>query len=102
MGKRKAINTIEYSDYLTQRTIEEAIYYVESATSIRDVAKKFGVCKTTVHHDFRFRLRDIDFDLYCEVEQLLELNKDTTVEKMNAANKAANWSQNKNKRRNSK
>lgn len=70
---------------IISRTINEANWYLDHRTSIRDVAENFMVSKSTVHRDFTIRLKEYDRDLYSEVVYLLRFNKKHTVEKMNRA-----------------
>lgn len=54
------------------RVIEEANYIIETKQTIREIANKFKVSKSTVHKDLSDRLKQIDKELYNEVEQILE------------------------------
>ncbi|MEG0728246.1 MAG: sporulation transcriptional regulator SpoIIID [Anaerovoracaceae bacterium] len=56
------------------RILEESKYMVEMQSTIRAVADKFGVAKTTVSKDFQ-KLKFINFNLYMEVREILEQNK---------------------------
>lgn len=69
------------------RIIEEAHWYLDNKTSIRDVAANFMVGKSTVHKDFRNKLKYIDYDLYREVDHLLNFNKKNAINRMNEAHK---------------
>lgn len=71
---------------IESRVIDEAHWYLDNKTSIRDVAANFMVGKSTVHKDFRERLKHIDYNLYREVEHLLNFNKKNAINKMNKVN----------------
>lgn len=57
------------------RIIECAIYYVENSSTVRDVAKHFGISKSQVHIDFTKNLKHLNVNLYYEVCKVLEKNK---------------------------
>lgn len=48
---------------------------LENKSTVRDVAAHVGFSKSTVHKDLTEKLRQIDYDLYLEVKDLLEYNK---------------------------
>lgn len=48
--------------------------YVDSKSTIREMAKKYGVSKTHLHHCFSKRLEHVDKDLYEEVKKQLKIN----------------------------
>ena len=54
------------------RVLEEATYMVETEETVREIASKFGVSKSTVHKDLHERLKFIDKDLYDRVDQILK------------------------------
>ena len=51
-----------------------ANYIIETKCTIREVAKKFGVSKSTVHNDVSNRLKRKNFSLYEKVKVILNLN----------------------------
>lgn len=55
--------------------MELAHYLIESRTTVRAVAKKFGVSKSTVHKDLSERLPLYDRPLYLQVKAVMEENK---------------------------
>jgi len=63
-------------DYIRERTIKIAEYIIETKHTVRDIAKEFGVSKSTVHKDLTERLPDIDLELAKEVEKILEYHKE--------------------------
>lgn len=62
-------------DYLCERILNEAEYIVETAATVRKVAKEFGLGKSTVHKDVTERLKKVDYNLYLEVKKVLFINK---------------------------
>lgn len=54
-----------------ERVLKEAIYMVETKQTVREIAKRFGVSKSTVHKDLRERLKSLDYDLYLCVDEIL-------------------------------
>lgn len=62
-------------DYMEERVVIFSRYIVEKNATVRDTAKKFGISKSTVHKDVSQRLKQIDFDLYEKVREVLNRNK---------------------------
>ena len=60
---------------IIKRVEEEADYMIETKETIRKVASKFRVSKSTVHKDVSERLPKIQPQLYPLVKEILELNK---------------------------
>ena len=58
-----------------ERCILLANYLVENRVTVRSVASKFGVSKSTVHKDITQNLKRIDKKLYFEAKKVLEQNK---------------------------
>lgn len=52
-----------------------AAYMIENNLTVRAVAARFGVSKSTVHKDVTENLKRINLPLYNKVEKLLEQNK---------------------------
>ena len=50
-------------------------YIIESKATVRSAAKKFGISKSTVHKDVSQRLKSVNPNLYKEVREILENNK---------------------------
>jgi putative DeoR family transcriptional regulator (stage III sporulation protein D) len=48
---------------------------VENKATVRAVAGKFGISKSTVHKDVTQTLRHVNPALYEQVKEILELNK---------------------------
>lgn len=62
-------------DYIEKRAVLYARYIIDNDATVRDTAKKFDISKSTVHKDVSQRLKQIDFDLYEKVRQVLNKNK---------------------------
>jgi putative DeoR family transcriptional regulator (stage III sporulation protein D) len=63
-------------DYIEERTLEEAKYIISSKGTVRDAAKIFGVCKSTVHRDMTVRLPRINPGIALQVKDILDYNFD--------------------------
>ena len=64
------------SDYIKKRVLEESIYIMSTEDTIREVAKKFKVSKSTVHKDLTDRLKEIDDEVYIKVSNILKYHLD--------------------------
>ncbi|NLT08324.1 MAG: stage III sporulation protein D [Ruminococcus sp.] len=58
-----------------QRAVILGRYILENKTTVRAAAKIFGISKSTVHKDVTERLRSEDPELYAQVRDILEINK---------------------------
>ncbi len=63
-----------------ENEIEERVYhaahiFLDNFSTVRDVAKKMGCSKSTIHKDLRERLPQLDDELYQKVKELLDYNK---------------------------
>ena len=63
------------SDTIEQRACKLAVYIIETKTTVRGAAKKFGISKSTVHKDIQTRLPGYNSLLYDQVRVILEQNK---------------------------
>jgi len=63
------------TDTMEDRACELGNYIVEHKTTVRAVAKRFGLSKSSVHKDVTARLYWIDRRLYEQVRLVLEENK---------------------------
>ena len=52
-----------------------ALYIIETGSTVRAAARRFGVSKSTVHKDLAERLYVIDRALYEQARQILDKNK---------------------------
>lgn len=59
---------------LEKQIFEEAHYLINKKETLRNVAKVFGRSKSKIHIDVTLRLRNIDFDLYLKVREVLNYN----------------------------
>lgn len=58
-----------------ERCVMLAAYLIENKTTVRAVASKFGVSKSTVHKDITQILYRVNKGLYEEARRVLEQNK---------------------------
>ena len=63
------------TDLMEDRACELGNYIVENRATVRAVAKKFGLSKSSVHKDVTSRLYWVDRSLYEQVRTVLEENK---------------------------
>ena len=59
-------------DKISKRILEEAKYMITTKETIREIAKKFNVSKSTVHKDIQERLLKLDKNLSEEVKNILQ------------------------------
>lgn len=57
---------------INDRVKEEANFILKTGYTIREIAKKFNVSKSTVHKDLNERLHKIDLNLYKKVKVILD------------------------------
>ena len=62
-------------DTIDQRACELAVYMIENGATVRSTAKKFGISKSTVHKDLQNRLPKCNKQLYEQVRNVLDVNK---------------------------
>ena len=62
-------------DTIEERVCELAVYMIETRATVRAAARHFGISKSTVHKDLQQRLPQYNRDLYVQVRQVLEINK---------------------------
>lgn len=63
------------SDTLEKRACELAVYMIETGATVRSAARHFGISKSTVHKDLSHRLKQYNYELYVQVRQILDVNK---------------------------
>ena len=63
------------TEMMEDRACELGNYIVENKATVRAVAKRFGLSKSSVHKDVTARLYWIDRSLYEQVRAVLEENK---------------------------
>ena len=64
-----------YISTTKERCIILGTYLVENDLTVRAVAKKFGISKSTVHKDITQTLKRTNQELYKRVKEVLEKNK---------------------------
>ena len=64
-----------YNYSIEERCVILAKYLISHRTTVRAVAKEFGVSKSTVHKDVTQILKNVDQSLYAQVKDILETNK---------------------------
>ena len=64
-----------YTSSGKERCVILASYLVENKSTVRAVASKFGISKSTVHKDITQTLQRVNKPLYLEVQSVLEQNK---------------------------
>ena len=57
------------------RVLYQARVMLENKLTVREVAKIIGLSKSTIHKDLTEKLKLIDEDLFLEISELLEYNK---------------------------
>ncbi len=60
---------------IEERACDLAAYIIETRSTVRAAAARFGISKSTVHKDLTERLRRVNPGLYVQVRRLLDLNK---------------------------
>ena len=63
------------TDTIEQRACRLAVYMIETGTTVRAAAQHFGISKSTVHKDLQQRLPQYNRNLYLQVRQVLDVNK---------------------------
>lgn len=63
------------NETLEERATMLGEYIIESGSTVRKAAGKFGVSKSTVHKDVSQKLKTLNPALYAQVRQVLDLNK---------------------------
>lgn len=63
-------------DYVDIRAIELGKYIVNNKATVRAAAKEFGVSKSTVHSDVTTRLKRLNPQLFLQVREILDINKE--------------------------
>ena len=64
-----------YIDGNKERCIILATYMIENKATVRSVATRFGISKSTVHKDLTHILKDVNMSMYSEVQEILQTNK---------------------------
>lgn len=64
-----------YVSFNKERSVLMATYLIENNSTVRKVAKQFGISKSTVHKDITENLKSVNPTLYKQVKEILEKNK---------------------------
>lgn len=56
---------------IKRRVLKESEYILKTKETVREIARIFKVSKSTVHKDLQERLKDINEDIYNEVNEIL-------------------------------
>jgi len=62
-------------DYIEQRVLEVSNYILETGATVRQVARIFGVSKSTVHKDVTERLPYLNRNIARDIKTILAKNK---------------------------
>ncbi|MBR3198690.1 MAG: sporulation transcriptional regulator SpoIIID [Bacilli bacterium] len=57
---------------IKERVLLESKYMLKTGDTIRKIAKKHNISKSTVHKDLKERLKQIDLELYKEVNKVIK------------------------------
>ncbi len=66
---------MQMDEAMKERVLQGAKLLLLEKSNVRQVAKRIGCSKSTVHKDLSERLIDLDYNLYIEVQKLFEINK---------------------------
>lgn len=61
---------------ILERVKCEGEYIINTGKTVREMAKIFGISKSTIHKDLRERLLVIDKDMYNKVSSILQYHMD--------------------------
>jgi len=61
---------------ISERVLNESDYILKTGYTIREIAKKFKVSKSTVHKDLNERLKKINKEKYIKVKNILNYHID--------------------------
>ena len=62
-------------DFIENRARNLAVYVIETGATVRAAAQHFGISKSTVHKDLTQRLKLNNYELYLQVREILDRNK---------------------------
>lgn len=68
-------DNIMYISTNKERCVIMGTYLIENNATVRLVASKFGISKSTVHKDITENLKEINPILYKQVQEVLTINK---------------------------
>ncbi len=59
---------------ILKRVLNEADCIIKTGDTVREIAKKYGVSKSTVHKDLHERLKEYDINIYEKVDKILKFH----------------------------
>ena len=62
---------------IISRVIEEGKYILETGETVREMARIFGISKSTIHKDWQERLTEIDTKKYNIIKEILNEHLET-------------------------
>lgn len=65
------------NNLINKRVLEEANIIVNTEITLRKLARRLGVSKSTIHKDMQQRLILLDKDLYIKVQKVFKKHLDT-------------------------
>ena len=65
----------EVKVFTEDRSVMLGKYIAHNRATVREAAKEFGISKSTVHKDVSVRLRAQNSEIYRQVKEILEFNK---------------------------
>lgn len=56
------------------RIVNEANYFIDNKSTVRETASKFSLSKSTIHNDLSHKLKYLDKNLYTKVRDIMDEN----------------------------
>lgn len=76
MTKKNTVTVLtNLTDFNQERCVTLGQYIVDTNSTVRSTAKKFGISKSTVHQDITAKLEKVCPQLHSQVKEVLEKNK---------------------------
>lgn len=63
-------------EIIEERVLQCAKLLILENSNVRLVARRIGCSKSTVHKDLSERLKNIDYNLYLQVQEIFKVNKE--------------------------
>lgn len=64
------------NSFIIRRVLDEADYMLNTKETIREIANIFKVSKSTVHKDLHERLKEINYELFEQIDSILKYHID--------------------------
>lgn len=61
---------------IMERVIKAANLLIIENSTIREIAKKMGYSKSTIHIDLSVRLKELNSELYHEIKKIFKINQE--------------------------